>query len=140
MEAAIADSTGSRRFTTLLLGLFAVVALALGASGIHGVLAYTVARRTRELGIRSTLGARPAVLLRLVVSQGMAPVIVGLAVGGAASLFLTRFVATLLFGVSAGDPGTLVAVVATLLGVAALACLAPALRAMHLSPVEALRE
>ncbi|HVS63934.1 MAG TPA: ABC transporter permease [Thermoanaerobaculia bacterium] len=140
MSETIANSTGRQRFTTVLLELFAVVALALGASGIHGVLACSVARRTRELGIRSTLGALPRELLELVLAQGLAPVLVGLAAGAVASIYLSRYVSSLLFGVTATDPWTWAAVVGLLLLVALLACVAPARRAMRLDPVEALRD
>ena len=139
VDAILARSQANRRFTTLLLGLFAVVALALAAIGIYGVMAYSTAQRTQEIGIRVALGAARRDVLRMVVSEGLKIGVVGLALGLAGALALTRFMGGLLFGVGAHDPLTFVAVPFALLLVAALASLIPARRAMNVDPIVALR-
>ena len=139
MEDYLVGSVAPRRFNALLLGSFAAVALALAASGLYGVLAYSVVRRTREIGIRVALGAGPGDVLKLVVAQGMFLVLVGLVLGLAGALILTRFLSSLLFGVGAADPLTFAGVSALLAAVALLACLLPARRAAKVDPVTALR-
>jgi putative ABC transport system permease protein len=139
VEAVLARSQANRRFTTLLLGLFAVVALALAAIGIYGVMAYSMAQRTQEIGIRVALGAARRDVLRMVVSEGLKIAVVGLTLGLAGAFALTRFMGGLLFGVGAHDPLTFVALAFALLVVAALASFIPARRAMHVDPVVALR-
>jgi putative ABC transport system permease protein len=129
----------SQRFSALLLGLFAAVALLLAAIGIYSVLSYIVRGRSREIGIRTALGARTADVLRLVIVEGMSPSLVGIAVGMIAALTSSKVMATLVFGVSASDPLTLAAVAAMLALVALMASLVPAYRALRLDPVKVLR-
>jgi putative ABC transport system permease protein len=139
MDELVAASFGDRRFHLTLLGAFAAVALALAAVGIHGVIAYTVSRRTREMGVRMALGATTSDVLRLVVGQGLGVAVAGLAAGVLAALALRRLVASMLFDVRPADPLTFGAVTAVLLLVALLACLAPARRAARVDPAVALR-
>jgi putative ABC transport system permease protein len=129
----------SQRFTALLLGVFAGVALLLAAVGIYSVLSYIVRGRSREIGIRTALGARTADVLRLVIVEGMSPALVGIATGMITSLASAKVMEALVFGVSASDPLTLAAVGATLALVALSASLVPAYRALRLDPVKALR-
>ncbi|MDX1577486.1 MAG: ABC transporter permease [Gemmatimonadota bacterium] len=133
------EEVASERFRTLLVSLFAALALVLSAIGIYGVLSYSVARRTPEMGLRVSLGARPADVLRLVVRQGMTLAGAGLAIGVAVSLLVTSLLANLLFEVSPTDPVTFIAVAATLAAVALAACLLPAIRATRVDPLIALR-
>ena len=139
MEEIGARSVAAQRFNMLLLGLFAALGLALAAVGIYGVMSYAVAQGTREIGIRMALGAQRSNVLRLVAGQGMALTLIGIAVGIAASFALTRLMESLLFGVSATDPLTLVGVSALLAAVALLACYLPARRATKVDPLIALR-
>jgi ABC-type antimicrobial peptide transport system permease subunit len=122
-----------------LLGVFAGIALLLAMVGIYGAVAYTVEQRTGEIGVRMALGAQTADVLRLVVRQGMMPVIIGLGLGLAAALALGRFLTAQLYEVSANNPALLAATSATLAIVALLACLIPARRASLVNPIEALR-
>jgi putative ABC transport system permease protein len=139
LETTVLRSVSQRRFAMLLLGLFATSALLLGAVGIHGVLSYEVATRRREIGIRMALGARPAGILGLVVGEGAALTAIALVIGGAGALALTRFLETLLFGVSASDPLTLAIVGALMTIVALAATTIPAWRAARMDPAAALR-
>ncbi|HLJ49540.1 MAG TPA: ABC transporter permease [Bryobacteraceae bacterium] len=139
MEQRVADSLARRRFTMTLLGLFAVLALALAGIGIYGVMAYLVSQGTREIGIRMALGSSEAGVLRLIVGRGMSLALAGIGVGLAAALALTRFMNSLLFGVRASDPLTFGAI-AVLLGlVAFVASFVPGRRAARVDPMVSLR-
>jgi predicted permease len=139
MSEVIDQSLGQRRLTMTLLGVFAAIALVLAMVGIYGAVAYTVEQRTGEIGVRMALGAQTADVLRLVVRQGMSPVVIGLIFGVAAALALGRLITAQLYEVSAHNPGLLAATSATLAIVALLACLIPARRASLVNPIEALR-
>jgi predicted permease len=139
MVQRLEGELASQRFSALLLGLFAGVAVLLAAVGIYSVLSYIVRGRSREIGIRTALGASTADVLRLVISEGMGPALVGIAVGTIAALAAAKVLETLVFGVSASDPLTLAGAAATLALVALIASLAPAYRALWLDPVKALR-
>ena len=128
-----------QRFSALLLGVFAGVALLLAAVGIYSVLSHIVRGRSREIGLRTALGAQRADVLRLVIVEGMWPALVGIAAGTIAALASAKVMETLVFGVSASDSLTLVAVATTLAFVALMASLVPAYRALRLDPVKALR-
>jgi putative ABC transport system permease protein len=139
MDNVRGDSMGRTSFTMSLLSIGALVALFLGAVGIYGVLSYVVSQRTPEIGIRSALGASPADVLRLVLSQGMWLVIVGVAIGLVAAFALGRVMRALLYETSPVDPSTFVAASAILMAVAVLASVLPALRAAGTAPADALR-
>jgi predicted permease len=139
MERIVAESVADRHFSMLLLGIFAGLALVLAAFGIYGVVSYTVAQRTREMAIRMALGAGQAAVLKAVASQGLRPVLAGLAIGLAASFALTRLMAGMLYGVRAADPVTLIGVALLLGAVALVATIVPARRATKVAPVVALR-
>jgi len=139
LDQILSSSLDGRRFSLVIFGCFAAAALLLAALGIYGVTSYAVTQRTQELGIRIALGARAADVLRLVVGQGMKSVLLGIAIGLAGALGLTRLIAHLLFGVSATDPLTLVAVTTLLMSVGLLACYIPARRATRVDPMVALR-
>ena len=139
MEQIVSDSIAPRRFDLLLLSGFAALALVLAAVGIYGVVSYSVAQRTHEIGVRVALGARPRDVLGLVARQGLVLALAGIAVGVAASLALTRLISGLLFSVRATDPVTFVTVSILLLGVALVASLVPARRATRVDPIAALR-
>ena len=139
MEQIISDSLAERRFTLLLLIIFASTALVLAAVGIYGVMSYAVSRRTHELGVRLALGASRREILRLVVGEGMVLAAIGTVVGLTAALGLTRLMASLLYGVRPADPATLAAVSLLLAGIALLACYIPARRATKVDPMVALR-
>jgi putative ABC transport system permease protein len=134
-----AASLGSRRFNVILIGFFGIVALLLATAGVFGVMAYSVSRRTREIGVRVALGAGSGDVLRMILSQGLRTIFVGVAIGIAGSLALTRTVASLLFGVTATDPLTFGGVTLLLVGAALLACFIPARRATKVDPMVALR-
>jgi putative ABC transport system permease protein len=139
MEQRVASSISQSKLNTVLIGLFAGVALALASIGIYGVISYAVAQRTREIGIRMALGATTTDVLGLVVRQGMTPALLGVLVGVAAALGATRLMGSLLYGVSATDPIVFAAVCAVLTVVALAACLVPARRASLVDPNVALR-
>lgn len=139
LEQVMERSVAQRRFQAMLVVLFAAAALALAAFGTYGVVSYAVARRRAEMGIRMALGAKRSDVLKMVLRQGMMPVLTGLAAGAMAALAIGRFMASLLFQVSAHDPLAFIAAAALLLLVSAAACLVPARRATQVDPTEALR-
>ena len=139
MDEVLAASTASQRFNVYLLGTFSFAALALAAIGIYGAIAYSVAERTREMGIRIALGAAPADILRVIVGEGLAMALAGLAIGSLAALVLTRLMSGLLFQVRAADPASFFAGALLFAAAAALASYLPARRATRVDPTEALR-
>jgi putative ABC transport system permease protein len=139
LELIIAQSLGQQRLTMGLLGVFAGVALLLAVVGIYGAVAYTVEQRTAEIGVRMALGAEMKDVLRLVVRQGMSPVLIGLAIGLAATLVAGHLIAAQLYQISPHNPFLIVATTAALAIAALLACLMPARRATRVDPIVALR-
>jgi predicted permease len=139
MSEIVGQSTARQRFNMELLSIFGGVALLLAAIGIYGLIAYSVQQRTQEIGIRLALGAGSRDVLKMVVSQGMRPAIIGIALGVCAALGLTRFLVGFLFGVQAQDPAVFIITPIVLCSVAFLAIWSPARRASRLSPIQALR-
>ncbi len=139
LEQALADSIAPRRFNLFLLGTFAATALLMALVGIYGVVAYSVAQRTHEIGIRMALGARRGKIVRMVVRHGMETALAGIVTGLAAALGLTRLMSGLLYGVKPDDPATFVTVAVTLAATAFCACCIPALKAAAVDPLIALR-
>jgi ABC-type antimicrobial peptide transport system permease subunit len=139
MEQELAREIAPRRFSATLLGSFAALALLLAGTGLYALIAYLVAQRTRELGIRVALGAGRGAVLRLVLREGVVLVLAGVALGLAGAFALTRVVASLLFGVTTTDPATFVVVPLALAAVALLASWVPARRAAGVDPMVALR-
>jgi putative ABC transport system permease protein len=139
MQQLLAESSSGRRFNMLLLSVFAAVALVLAIVGIYGVMSYTVARRTHEIGIRVAVGAQPLDVFRMVIGQGMKLAIIGVACGLAGAFGLTRLMTTMLFGVEPTDPATFVSIAVLLTGVTLVACYIPARRATKVDPLVALR-
>ena len=135
----MADTVAGPRFVTLLLGIFATLALGLAAIGIYGVISYTVAQRTQEIGVRMALGAGSDKVQRLVLKQAVSMALIGIAIGVAGALIATRFLAGILYGVSTTDPLTFVGVAVFLTGVAILASYLPARKASRIEPTIALR-
>lgn len=139
LDDVIAGSLAARRLSMILLAAFAALALVLSCVGIYGVISYVVGQRTQEIGVRMALGAQPGDVMRLVLGQGVRMALIGVAIGIAAALGLTRLMANQLFGVTAHDPLTFIAVAILLALVALLACYLPARRAMRVDPIIALR-
>jgi len=139
MEDNIKDSLSSRRFTRLLLGVFAVLALVLAAVGIYGVVSYTVSQATHDIGVRMALGADARKVLSMVIGDAMKMALVGIVIGLALGFAATRAMKSLLFGVSAADPLTFTAVAIAIAAVTALASYVPARRATKVDPTIALR-
>jgi putative ABC transport system permease protein len=139
MEQGLAESIAPRRFNLLLLGVFAVVAVVLAVLGVYGIVAYAVAERTHEIGIRLALGADRRRVITMIVAEGMANICAGIAMGVLAALIATRLLARLLYGVDATDPPTFAIVTLAIAAVAFVACAAPALKAAVVDPVIALR-
>jgi len=139
LEPRLAETVAPRRFQMFLFGVFAVVALALAVVGVYGVIAYSVSRRTHEIGIRMALGARPRDVLLMVVKHGMTLSLVGVLIGLGVALAVTRVMKGLLFELSVTDPPTFMLIAALMLGVTILACYLPARRATKVDPMTALR-
>ena len=139
MEEVLATSTAQQRFSVFLLGVFSMTALLLAAVGLYGAIAYSVAERTQEMGIRIALGAATGDILRMIVGQGLTLTLAGLAIGTMAALALTRLMSGLLFQVSAADPASFAASALLFAAIAALASYLPARRATRVDPTEALR-
>jgi putative ABC transport system permease protein len=140
VENIVSEASGAPRFRALLLGAFAVLALCLAALGLYGVVAFAVGRRTREIGVRMALGAQPGDVLRLVVVQGMMPVVAGLVLGTGLAAALARAMSSLLYGVTPADGPTFACVLLLLFLVGLGACYLPARRATRVDPVSALRD
>jgi putative ABC transport system permease protein len=139
MDNVISDTLWQQRFNLQLIALFAGLAMTLAAIGLYGVMSYSVAQRTHEVGLRMALGAQRRDVIKLVVRQGMSLAIVGVAVGLLGAFALTRLLTSLLFGVGATDTTTFVIVAFCLLSVALIACYIPARRATKVDPLESLR-
>jgi putative ABC transport system permease protein len=135
----LSETVAPRRFSTILLGAFALLALVLAAVGIYGVMSYIVSLRINEIGVRMALGAQPRDIWRLIVGSGARLALAGIAIGLTGALALTRLLSSLLFEVRASDPATFAAVVAGLGAVSLLACYIPARRATKVDPISALR-
>ncbi len=138
-DSVVLASVADRRFTMVVLSAFGVFALFLAAVGIYGVLAYSVNRRTREIGVRMALGAARGRVLRMILRDAMRAVVPGIGVGIVGALMLTRLMSGLLYGIAPTDPLTFVAVIAVLVVVTLAASLVPARRATRVDPMEAIR-
>jgi len=139
LRRTISQSIGEQRLYTVLLGIFAAVGVSLTLLGVYGIVSYSVNRRTREIGVRVALGARPSDVLRMVIRQGLVLIVTGAVIGLAAALAMTRFIAEELYGVKPNDPRTLLMAIVSILLVGGLACWTPARRAMRVDPMAALR-
>ncbi len=139
MDQVLSHSLALRNFMMVLLGLFAALALTLATVGIYGVISYAVSQRTREIGVRMALGARPGDVLRLILGEGLKLVLAGAALGIVFALLATRFISTMIYGVSATDPLIFLSVITLLVVVSLAACYVPARRAMRVDPMVALR-
>jgi ABC-type antimicrobial peptide transport system permease subunit len=139
LATIVSDSVAQRRFSMLLIVLFASIALFLAAVGLYGVVAYTVSQRTREIGLRMAIGAAPRQVLGMVLGGGMKLALIGVAIGIAGALVLARLVQTMLFEVAPSDPTSYAATAILLLAIAAVACYVPARRAMRVDPLVAMQ-
>ena len=139
MDGLLTDSISPRRFSATLVGVFAVLAVVLAAVGIYGVMSYTVSQRTQEIGVRMALGAQLASVRTMILGQTLKLTLIGVAIGLAGALLITRVFSSLLFGVTPADPATFTVVPALISGVTALACCIPAWRAARIDPLSALR-
>jgi putative ABC transport system permease protein len=139
LEQTVDSSIAQPKFSMIMLTIFASIALALAAVGIYGVISYSVAQRTREIGVRIALGAQRSDVLRMIVGQGMVLSVIGVLVGGGAAAASGRVIAKHLFGVVPSDPAVFAGVAAVLLAIAFLASAVPAMRATKIDPVEAMR-
>jgi ABC-type antimicrobial peptide transport system permease subunit len=139
LAAQVSNSMGPQRLISALTGFFGIVGLALACVGLYGIMAYSVARRTHELGVRMALGAQKGEILKMIMAHGLRLTLIGLAIGAAGALALTRLMTNLLYGVRPSDPLTFTAVSLLLMMVALLACYIPARRAMKVDPMVALR-
>jgi predicted permease len=139
MDSILSDSLAARRFLMILLGIFAGLSVVMSCVGIYGVVSYAARQRTHEIGIRMALGARRSDLLRMVLGEGIQLALVGVAVGTAGALALTRFLSSMLFGITPTDPLTFVSVSLLLIAAAVLSCYIPARRATKVDPTIALR-
>ena len=139
MDSIVASSIATKRFSMLLLSVFAALALLLSAVGIYGVISYLVGQRVHEIGIRIALGAQERDVLRLVIGEGARMALIGIAAGLVAAVAMTRLMANMLYGVTTHDPLTFFGVTIVLAGVALAACYIPARRAVRVDPIVALR-
>lgn len=139
LDGIISDSLAAQRFAMTLLGIFAGLALVMCCIGVYGVISYLASQRTREIGVRMALGARKQDVLRMVLKEAGRVSLIGIGVGLVAALVLTRLMAKLIFGITAHDPLTFVAVTVLLILVALAACYIPAWRASRVDPMKALR-
>lgn len=140
MDEVFSESISQTRFSMFMLNIFAAAALALSCIGLYGLIAYSIAQRTREIGIRFALGARQRDVLAMVLKQGLKLAVLGVVIGTIASFASSRLITHLLYGVSETDPIVFLASVSSLVIVALLACLIPAVRAARINPNKALRE
>jgi len=139
MDGLLTDSISPRRFSALLVGIFAMLAVVLAAVGIYGVMSYTVSQRTQEIGVRMALGAQTANIRSMILAQTIKLTVLGVAIGLAGAFVVSRFLSSLLFGVGTHDPVTFLAVALLLILVAVVAAYLPARRAMRVDPIVALR-
>jgi putative ABC transport system permease protein len=139
MEELLGNSTASRRFSLVLLSLFAALALLLAAVGVYGLLSFSVSRRTHEFGVRMALGAAPSDLMWMILWQGMKPLLWGVSLGLIASVLIARLIASLLYGVSPTDPWTFAGVTMLLVAAGLSACYIPARRILRVDPLQSLR-